>query len=108
MINLWWELPCNELRVSREHLSRDIYENEGTIQELSGEIHPIAFRLHGKNFRAEKYTVVFSNVKINNLRSVQKNINRKKKTILITIKPANGNEFFWKYSKLQGIELVKE
>lgn len=98
----------NELRVSREHLSRDIYENEGTIQELSGEIHPIAFRLHGKNFRAEKYTVVFSNVKINNLRSVQKNINRKKKTILITIKPANGNEFFWKYSKLQGIELVKE
>lgn len=98
----------DELRVSREHLPHNIHENGGTVHELSGEMQPGTFSLHGKHFRAVKYIVVFSDVKINNLQSVQKNINRKKKLILITLKPANGNEFFWKYSKLEGIELIEE
>lgn len=101
----------NEIRCDYSAISDEILEIESE-NEL-GEISVISNRnmtsivLQGVKFKAQKYVAMYRDAKINNIESVKKNMSRKKKDIMVTIKPINGKRRFKKYVKFEGVSLAK-
>lgn len=101
----------NEIRCDYSAISDEILEIESE-NEL-GEISVISNRnmtsivLQGVKFKAQKYVAMYRDAKINNIESVKKNVSRKKKDIMVTIKPINGKTRFKKYVKFEGVSLAK-
>lgn len=61
--------------------------------------------LHGKLFSAEKIIIVYQGARLNNIKSVVKNKEKRKKAILLTFRPVEGKEMFSKYFKFENIRL---
>ena len=61
-----------------------------------------------QKFYSDLKTGTFSKARLNNEKSVRKNIKRKKEDILLTFKPSHGNDSFEKYSLLENIKIIEE
>lgn len=89
------------IRLGYKDLSDEILEGVNETGLFSIESN-LEITLMGQSFVIGKYITSFKNVKINNVKSVLKNIKRKKKDILITLKPQHG-ETFEIYEKFKDI-----
>jgi len=95
------EVRCDYNDIANEVLN-DISPTEQFVYEEGGV--DIAFQ--GHSFYAKTYTTVYSNAHINNLKSVKKNVKKKKKSIMITMRPLEGEKEFYKLCKVEGLKLV--
>lgn len=56
--------------------------------------------------KVKGYIIVYKDARLNNVASVIKNRKKKKKNILMTFRPAHGNDYFYKFCKFEGIHLL--
>ncbi|MBD9047728.1 MAG: hypothetical protein EGR46_02120 [Ruminococcus sp.] len=94
-----------ELRCNYDHISKEVFNTQKTLGKLMSEISVSRISLQGVNFSADSLCIVYTDAKINNAKSVIKNIEKKKNNILITIKPLDGNKYFNKYLKFKNLKL---
>lgn len=62
------------------------------------------FELLGNTFLVEEIKIVYRNARINNYKSVIKNITKNKKNILLTFRPKKGYEYFIKEYKFEKVK----
>lgn len=93
----------NEIRFDYDHISNSIFEKTDAEYELFAETKALSISLQGLKFLVDKYLIVYTDAKINNIESILKNIKRKNKNILITIKPQAGKDKLNKYMRFEGI-----
>lgn len=96
----------NEIRCDYDNIPDDLsdinYETSGlAIMSQVGDIN-----VHGVTFTADRYVTLYQGAKLNNLESVMKNKKKRKKDILMTFRPENGNDYFFKYCRFEGIRLA--
>lgn len=94
----------DEIRVEYDSFFVDIEEVERANSEIRAELDVFEINLLGLKFTADKYLVLFRDAKINNKKSVVKNIKRKRRDILVTFRPIDDMDYFIKYCKFVGIE----
>ncbi len=94
----------NIVRCDYNKISSDVIEQEETYMGADVDIIE-DIQLQGVSFSAQKYKIIYTDVKINNIEKVKKNIARKRKKILITIRPCEGEDTFNRYSMIEGIEV---
>lgn len=95
-----------EVRLNHEHIPDNIFNDAPVESEIIIECKAPIFSLQGQLFSADKYTIVYRNARINNIASVRKNKKKRKKNILLTFKPIQGKDFFYKFHLLEGIHLI--
>lgn len=91
------------VRCDYDHIPEDIADYDGVDSESVAEMKVLPINLHGETFTAEKFIIVYRDAKINNISSVIKNRRKKKKNILLTMKPVDGKDVFCKYQFMDGI-----
>lgn len=96
------------IRVDYDKIPDDIGKENFGDDEISATNFSVSFMLLGVKMSADTHQIVYKNARINNIKSILKNIKKKKKSILITIKPQNGKDKFEKYSRLEGIKVEKQ
>ena len=94
----------SSLRCSYNNISNIMGEHDEK-EELNCIYNNLEFALLNINFECEEYHYIYKNVRINNIKSVNKNNKRKKDDILITLKPYDKNGLIKKYSKLERIKI---
>ena len=94
------------VRCDYDHIPNDIADYNKVSSESVAEMKVLSIDLHGETFVADKFVIVYKGAKINNIESVIKNKQRKKKDILLTMKPADGKDVFYKYQFMEGIAHV--
>lgn len=95
----------DEIRCNYDCIDNRIIKQAESINQLNSISDSLSVHLQGVDFLIEKYISVYKNIKINNCDSVEKNIKRKKKNILITLKPNDNRETFYNYERFEGISL---
>lgn len=106
-----WRLSKKEfdkIRCNYDCIDNNIIEHSKSINQLYSILNSLSVHLQGVYFSIEKYTSVYKNIKINNSNSVEKNIKRKKKNILITLKPDDNRKAFDNYEQFEGISLKND
>ena len=98
----------NEIRCDYDHLPEDIKENTDYQSELISQNDVLRISLNGLFFTADNYTVQYKNSTINNLTSILKNKFKKRKGIMITLRPRKGNTTFSKYCKFDNLKYVSD
>lgn len=98
----------NSIRCSYQVLSDTVFKDRTDQEELIGNTPDFSFCILGVTFIADNYTVRLRKARLNNEKSVRKNIKRKKEDILLTFKPSHGNDSFEKYSLLENIKVIEE
>ncbi len=96
----------NAVRCDYDHIPDDIADYDDVNSESVAEVKVLSINLHGESFTAEKFIIVYRDAKINNIASVLKNVKKKKKNILLTMKPMAGKDVFYKYQFMYGITHV--
>lgn len=91
------------VRCDYDHIPDDIADYDKVSYESVAEMKVLSINLHGESFTAEKFIIVYRDAKINNIASVLKNVKKKKKNILLTMKPMDGKDVFCKYQFMDGI-----
>lgn len=86
----------------------NVEENDSSMRDKILECREISVSLQGQRFSVEKYTVIYENARINNIDSVVKGVKKKRKNILVTFSPVQGQKFFYKYCKFEGIRLTDD
>ena len=96
----------NEVRCDYDSILSysELFQSDNPLQLDCSLIDSIV-TIQGILFHIEKALVVYNNVKINNVDSVRKSIKKKRKNILITMKPFNKGEKFKKETKYEGITI---
>lgn len=96
----------NEIRCDYDHIPENLedinYETSGIA--FAGEEVNIA--LHGVEFSIGRCIAIYQGAKLNNLDSVLKNKKKKRKDILLTIRPDGGKEYFFRYCRFEKIKVV--
>lgn len=98
----------DEIRCNHDRIDNRIIEQAESINQLNSISDSVSVHLQGIDFLIEKYISVYKNVRINNSNSVEKNIKRKKKNILITLKPNDDRKTFYNYERFEGISLKND
>ena len=96
----------DQLRIDYDKIPSDFFETEEHIN-IVAEKKNDEIELFGVTFSIEKMLIVYSDAIINNEMSVKKNVSKKRKRILITIKPKKDKKTFSKYYKFEGLNIVK-
>lgn len=96
----------NEIRCDYDHLPDSIFEKPDVGGEIVAKIKVLSISLQGLEFSADNLFIVYKDAKINNIESVRKNIRRKNKNILITVKPKAGKDVLEKYMRFEGISQI--
>lgn len=91
------------VRCDYDQIPDDIADYDEVDSESVAEMKVLSIDLHGESFTAEKFIIVYRDAKINNIASVLKNVKKKKKNILLTMKPIDGKDVFCKYQLMDGI-----
>ena len=91
------------VRCDYDQIPDDIADYDEVDSESVAEMKVLSIDLHGESFTAEKFIIVYRDAKINNIASVLKNVKKKKKNILLTMKPMDGKDVFCKYQLMDGI-----
>ena len=96
----------NSMRCDYDHIPDVWIDGKTPLSDvmIQGKVSSIC--LQGQQFLADKYTAIYKGARINNISSVIKNLKKKKKNILITFRPVNGESFFFKYCKFDGIRVL--
>ena len=98
----------NSVRCDYNNIPDDIADCDWVNSETVVEMKVLSIILHGESFTAEKFTIVYKDAKINNIASVLKNKKRKKKDILLTMKPIDGKDIFYKYVRMSNITHIPQ
>ncbi len=94
----------DELRCDYDKIPDNLGSIPNSISVIEGQ--NVDIDLQGQHFHVGKYTRVYKDAKVNNLSSVNKNRKKKRKNILITFRPAEGKDTFYKYCKFEDIKLM--
>ena len=98
----------NSVRCDYNNIPDDIADCDWVNSETVVEMKVLSINLHGESFTAEKFTIVYKDAKIKNIASVLKNKKRKKKDILLTMKPIDGKDVFYKYVRMSNITHIPQ
>lgn len=96
----------DEVRCDYDNIPDGINDDANSSEDKIIDGIVLSISLLGQKFSADKYTIVYKNARINNLSSIIKNKQKKRKNIMFTFKPINGQEHFIKYCKFEGIKLL--
>lgn len=96
------------IRCDYDCISNDIFSDVSPSSNISFEGNSAKLSIQGHHFSAEKIFIVFTDAKINNIASIIKSIKRKRKEILITFRPSEGKEYFYKSCKYEEIQHISE
>lgn len=97
------EIRCDYNRIP-DNFANDPEPQEGFVVE--GKVLTIA--LQGLHFSADKYIIVYKDARLNNVASIVKNRKKKRKNILMTFRPVQGKDSFYKFYKFEGIKLLSD
>lgn len=97
------EIRCDYNRIP-DNFANDPEPQEGFVVE--GKVLSIA--LQGLHFSADKYIIVYKDARLNNVASIVKNRKKKRKNILMTFRPVQGKDSFYKFCKYEGIKLLSD
>lgn len=97
-----------EVRCDYDHIPDNFADNSSNESETVIEGKVLNISLQGQRFSADKYIIVYKDARINNIASVQKNRNKRKKNILLTFRPIQGKDFFYKFYRFEGIHLLSD
>lgn len=95
-----------KIRCDYDHIPDDFVDDVEPKEEIVIEGKVLSISLQGQRFSADKYIIVYKDARLNNVASVIKNRKKKKKNILMTFRPAHGNDYFYKFCKFEGIHLL--
>lgn len=95
------EIRCDYNRIP-DNFADDPEHQEVIVVE--GKVLNIA--LQGLHFSADKYIIVYKDARLNNVASIVKNRKKKRKNILMTFRPVQGKDSFYKFYKYEGIKLL--
>lgn len=107
----WYKVKTDfdsEVRCDYDHIPDDFADASSDESEIAIEGKIRSISLQGQNFSADKYIVVYKDARINNLDSVKRNRKKRKKNILLTFRPVQGKETFYKFYRLEGIKLLSD
>lgn len=93
------------IRFDYDCISNDFFNQPEYDHVICAEGRGVGVSLQGVQFNAEKYKIVYSDAKINNLSSIKKSIEKKRKRILIKFKPIQGKKHFNKYYLFENIKI---
>ena len=98
----------NSLRCHYNNFPDNIDKEPDENAELTGSINNFSVSFLGVQLLIGHYILVYRKCKINNIKSVLKNIKRKKDNIMLTIKPIEGYECFERYSLAEDIKVIEK
>ncbi|MBQ6794682.1 MAG: hypothetical protein IJO83_00895 [Clostridia bacterium] len=98
----------NTIRCDYDKLPKVFCSDKDGQDEILAVADIINISLYGQCFTIDKYIIGYKHARINNLTSVIKNRDKKKKQILLTFRPIKGHDTFFKYQKFEGISLLSE
>lgn len=96
----------NEIRCDYDHIPDDLTDINYETSGLAMIEKNLDFDLHGLKFSVNQSVVLYQGAKLNNLESVLKNIKKRRKGILMTFRPENGDDHFFKYCRFDGITVI--
>ena len=91
----------NEIRFDYNNIPDDIANDANSLSDKIVEGQVLKIFLQGQSFYADRYTIVYRNARINNIKSIEKNRKKRKKDILFTFRPLEGYDYFYKCIKLE-------
>lgn len=94
----------NEIRCDYDKIPDGIDK----FEQLSVNANSLTVPLQGQVFLVDKLTVVYESAKINNIESVLKNKKRRKRQILLTFRPNEDRDKFFKYYRFENIQLKSD
>lgn len=97
-----------EVRCDYDHIPDNFADNLSGEVETVIEAKVLNISLQGQCFSADKYIIVYKDARINNLASVQRNQKKRKNNILLTFRPIQGKDFFYKFYRFEGIHLLSD
>lgn len=109
--NKWHRVKTDfdqEIRCDYNHIPDNIVDSPEPQELITIVGKVLNITLQGLHFSADKYIIVYKGAKLNNVSSVIKNRKKKKKNILLTFRPSQGNNSFYKFYKIEGIKLLPE
>lgn len=98
----------NEIRLDCDHIPNDMLDVNFDISEFTIEAKVTNIELRGIKFSADKYIRIYQGARINNLDSVIRNKKKGRKDILVTFKPKEGANYFYKLCRLDGIRVADD
>ena len=93
----------DNVRCDYNHIPLDIEDYAESLSDKVFVGRDLHILLHGQEFYAEQYSVIYQNARINNIKSIIKNCKKKRKNIKITFRPLKGKDYFYKYIKFEKI-----
>lgn len=96
----------NDLRCDYNQLSNDLSDINYKTSGLAIIGNSLHITLHGVIFAVEKFFTLYEGAQLNNIKSVIKNKQNRRKNILMTIRPEKGKEYFFKYCRFEGITIA--
>lgn len=96
----------NTIRCPYDKIPKELTEGQDK-NEIGMTMKDITFSLLGIPFFADKLIIVYTEAKVNNVKSIIKNVKRKRENILVTVKPKDGMDKLVKYVKMEGIRMDK-
>lgn len=93
-------LSTDTVRSDYNRIDDNILKDVSLNDMLVCVIDLFTFRLLGIDITIKGYTMSFKNAKINNVASIRKGIQKKRKRILISLKPQKNNTSFEKYTTI--------
>lgn len=96
----------NEIRCDYDRIPDDISDVNFDTSQLAVEGKVLKITLQGVQFTADRYIIFYQGARINNLDSIMKNKRKRRKNILMTFRPEEGKEYFYKYCRIDGIKVV--
>ena len=97
------EIRCDYNRIP-DNFADDPEPQEGFVVEGK----ELSIALQGLHFSADKYIIVYKDASLNNVASIVKNRKKKRKNILMTFRPVQGKDSFYKFYKFEGIKLLSD
>lgn len=96
----------DEVKCDYDNIPENIDDAANSTEDKIIDSTVLSLSLFGQRFSADKYIIVYKDARINNVSSIIKNRQRKRKNIMMTFKPLNGKDYFVKYCKFEGIKIL--
>lgn len=96
----------NEIRFDYDRIPDNISDIESDFSQLAVAGKVLSISLQGVRFTVDRYVIIYTDARINNLASIIKNKKKRRKDILITFRPKEGCEYFYKYCRFEGIKVA--
>lgn len=108
--NKWhiMQTDYEEIRCDYDHISDDIVNSSEIRGNIGFTANVLEIPLQGLRFYADRYIITYQDAKVNNVASVLKNRKKKRKNILITFKPVQGKNKFYKFCRFEGVRLLSD